>query len=211
MRQRFQSTDGEDRDYCTDHGCGRDGCRRQRKDRGPFCSEHTCEADGCYNEAYLSSGSIGAKLCDRHRRCRAGHCSRVCDVWEDGHVAPHCAAHCCQMRGCENEKRSSARYCASHQCAKGDCNRSRGRGGTYCEEHKCARRTCQDRRRGSGRFCPAHTCVRSGCESEAGLDRFCSRHDPVDEYQRYRGAAQRVEWPSRYVGRLCPHREFAIT
>jgi hypothetical protein len=207
--QRYRSDDGEDYDYCFDHRCGSDGCHKQRKDRGPFCAEHTCEADGCYNEARHSSSGSGSaqQVCDRHRRCRISRCGRVCDVWEDGQVAPHCASHCCQSRGCENEKRSGARYCASHGCARDGCSRSQARGASFCEEHKCARGTCQDRRRGGGRFCPSHTCSRSGCESEAVSDRFCSRHGQGDGYQRYGDVGQRGDWPSWPVRRLCPYRK----
>ena len=111
-------------DYCIEHTCVNDDCRKKKDSGSDYCFTCKCDGAGCNN------GPM-----DGYDHCSECKCNKKgCDN-EKGHGSYYCNTHQCDDSRCKNGKVDRGDYCEDHTCAKKGCYKKKGSKSEYCSSH----------------------------------------------------------------------------
>ncbi|EGO56959.1 hypothetical protein NEUTE1DRAFT_102215 [Neurospora tetrasperma FGSC 2508] len=157
-------------EYCADHGCRADGCKKLVLEKQICCEEreisllcHPARHNVADTKEYL-------RFCVDHATCAVNRCK---DMKIEQSL--YCANHTCRERGCSKSSQSKP-FCSEHCCAEVNCRYPRpwaaspNPRGKFCPLH------CPEFVDRLAIFCRTHGCSKPKCHEEVIVEGFCLDH-----------------------------------
>nr|CAD21147.1 hypothetical protein [Neurospora crassa] len=166
-------------EYCADHGCRADGCKKLVLEKQICCEEPGWMWNDSRGEISLlchpaRHNVAGTKeylrFCVDHATCAVNRCK---DMKVEQSL--YCAHHTCRERGC-NKSSQSKPFCSEHCCAEVNCRFPRPWAASPNPRDKFCPLHCPEFVDRLAIFCRTHGCSKPKCHQEVIVEGFCLDH-----------------------------------